>query len=332
MSLSAHDTGYDDDSEREPVIEHWCRGCRLAGDRPLSEAERSWLKWLRTENAWRLLRGLAPVPVGIALTAAESALTAGSTLTWLVGATGFLTIGVLLPVSIVLVRDSLRAWRDCGRDLARGTAWEFEAPAGDARIPREGARAFGFALLPSSRRVANPADSRLSLFREEITDVPPFSGVRLYAPLSLQVTEHAPGAQFEQRPLSAPEREELARVARRLRLPPTAAVLAAVMLAVILTMLDSLGPQLARAPITDFISIAVAAALCVRALARFARGFSLATRIGEDLRLGLVVHVVHPERSPQEFLPASRLVWRVAEAPAAWRDQRRAPQRLRAGL
>jgi hypothetical protein len=347
------------DTAGDQSLEYWCHGCRRVGERALTLEEREWIDALRRGHLRRLLLGIVLLPATTALIALCLTLVPESTAgTWVIGIAAFATLGIVLPVSIALIRDHAVARGRLRRDLALGLAWVFEAPSeamdamrGGLRLvarPDERSSAVGgepdapqsaaaeipidFALLEWSRRVIRLSDLSLNIAPADVIEVEPHRGSRFYAPLSLEVISPTPDTNFGQRALSPSERAELARVSRRLMIPAFGTLIAIALLVLIVAMLKRLRPELQHAPMADFLSTGVAIALCIRSLVRHVRGMKLANRIREDLRLGLVVHVVQATRPSQEFLPASRLLWRSAGAPALWRDHRRAVARLRSGL
>ena len=82
----------------------------------------------------------------------------------------------------------------------------------------------------------------------------------------------------------------------------------------------------------NLLSTTLAIVICVRALVRYTRSVMLAGRLARDLETGLVVKMEGAEGPNAELLPFSRLFWRVAGAPAGWRDRHRAAETLRASL
>ncbi len=336
-----HPTGTAPSNEASREAETWCLGCRRAGDRTLTGGERRWIAGLRDAHLARAVLGLAIPPLALGFPLALAAL-AGDRTGGPVAAAAFAAVlGALLlalPVGILLVRDHLRAWRDLGADLAGGEAWTFESPAvRDAADAEDEAAAAppGFALLPNTRRVVDPASTRPDTSREELLETDAHRGATLYAPLSLRVTAPAPDLRFAQRPLSAGERHEIERVRRALSRPRPSTVTAFVLLVVLLAVsrLAAEGFGDGRVPRwTDALSAVLAIVICVRALMRYTRCVLLAGRMARDLDTGLVVSVRGGGEPDAEMLPFSRLFWRVAGAPAGWRDRRRAAETLRASL
>jgi hypothetical protein len=326
----------------EPEVEFWCRGCRHVGSRPLTEEEEKWIRRLRSAHAPRIALGLAVLPLAILVPlAVMSALRVApaSGLTASVALWSFAALVLGLPVAILLVRDHWRIWSDLRDDLAGAEVWSFEPPSTasaadeargqDAGLPR------AFALLPSSRRVVDAGVVDAGIAREDILEVDPHTGIEFYAPLSLQVTTSVADVQFEQRPLSPLERRELNRVRSQLFRPRVSTAFAVLvfigLFALIRLALDGYGvdrPQRWG----DIVSTLLAMAICVRTLVRYTRSVLLAGKLGRDLATGLVVKVEGAEVPNAEMLPFSRLFWRVAGAPAGWRDRHRAAETLRASL
>jgi len=322
------------------AIEYWCCGARRGGTRPLTEAERTWIRRLRSGHLRHVLAGLAIVPLALLVPLVilnGLRLPPGDVTTIVVGIWGFATFLLGLPVAILLVSDHWKAARELGADLRDGLAWTFEPPPAarpddDDPMP---AWAETFSLLPHARRRVDLAARTSDLAREEILEADPHTGTEFYAPLSLRVAEPAADVRFAQRPLSPVEREELDRVRRQLFLPRPGTAFAFLVLIALLGIGRFLaeGEGHGRVPgWSDLLTTVVAVGLCVRALMRYTRSILLAGRMSRDLATGLVVRVEESGSPLTEMLPFSRLFWRIAGAPAGWRDRRRAAATLRASL
>jgi hypothetical protein len=332
----------------EPEPELWCRGCRRVGQRPLSGEERAWIQALRQAHQVRAAIGAVIVPVGFALgLVAAIAMERSETVSLVVGVWWFLTLGIGVPVSVLLVRDHLRAMERLGRDLASASAAWFEPPArrfatpipfdhearGVAREPQS-PDATPFALLEHSRRIVDPVDRSPRVLHEDVIEVEPHSAAQLYAPLSLPRAEAKPGLRLAQRALGASERAELEHVSHQLQVPGASAWIALAVLFLVVAMVFVARREHwpVRGGISDLFSTAVVIAACLNAVARHVRALRLAGRIRQDLSIGLVVHAVGETGPEAEVLPFSGVLWRVQGAPAQWRDRRGAVGRLRAGL
>ncbi|HEY2954027.1 MAG TPA: hypothetical protein VGK89_02115 [Candidatus Eisenbacteria bacterium] len=312
------------------------------GSRPLTDPERAWIAHLRAVHQKRVALGFAIIPASFAIALALREWgphRPDEVSTLAVGVLAFATILLGVPLSILLVRDQFAAERNLGRDLTGGSAWLFEPPAdmapaiADAETPaRVG---IAFALLPRSQRIVDPADRSPRARREDVIEVEPHSGSGLYAPLSLEVTRATPGLRFHQRPLSAPERLELERIGRRLAAPRVSTAIAAVALVWLVSLAAANHapaegdppPGVAEAALT-----VLGGLICARRLVRDARSLVLARRIRQDLDVGLIVRADRESEGGSEFLPISRLLWRLGSAPAGWRDRGHGAERLRRDL
>jgi len=318
----------------------WCRGCRRTGTRPLAHVERTWIECVRAAHRVRAFAGLVIVPLafvsGVAVAAVHPS-PAGDLWGLAIATWVFVTLLLGVPVTILLLRDNFAAAADLGRDLAGGSAWLFEPPqdappthdAAGAEIRTPNAAAF--AMLPRSRRIVDPDDLTPRVRREDVIEVEPHAGSGLYAPLSLEVERALPGLRFHQRPLSEPERDELEQIRHRLTAPRVSTALALAALVVLLGLVIPARPWASagsRDHVGDFFGLGLAIFLAVRMLVRDARSVLLAVRIRKDLHVGLIVRVDGDSGSGSEFLPISRLLWRLGGAPAAWRDRGRAADRL----
>ena len=327
-----------DDRALAPEPETWCRGCRLVGRRPLTEAECQWIRRLRIGHVWRAAIGAVVVPVGLFAGSAPILSRPDPTpgdwaVFW-----AFAILLIAVPVSILFVRDHFSALRRLAEDLRSGGALLFEPPADLAQARDEAAPVPAstiFALLERSRRVVNLEDRYPHVAHEDVVEVDPHTGGAMYAPLYLNVQGPAAGMKLHQRALSGPERSELEGLGRRLGAPRFSTVIAAAALVWLFSLVAAARAPERRASPLDFgdvFSTVVGIFICVRMLVRDARSIVLATRIRQDLLVGLVVRADAESGSGSEFLPISRLLWRLGGAPARWRDRGRGAARLRQGL
>lgn len=330
----------------------WCGGCRRTGVRRLTPEERAWIERLRARNLRLAALGLGIVPAGAAVAFALLVYAPDRSGLWsAIGMTADLYVILLgIPVSILMVRDAVNAYRQFGRDLAGGDAWCFEPPAPAARDaaetgPPAGGAAAGtgpldpdagpaaFAVLPHSRRLVDPSGGRREPPRADVIETDSQAANGWYAPLSLEVRGPGPVPEFRQRALSGTERAELARLARSLQWPGPGTVLGAAGLVVVVWAFVAGGRTGGpRPPLLEFLSAALWTALCVHALFRYGLCLRLAARIRRDVAAGVVVHEPGRGGAGTEFLPFSLLRWKEGGAPADWRDRRTAARRLRAGL
>ena len=340
--MAAADTAIMHAPDPESAFEFWCRGCRHVGSRPLTEHEKRWIRRLRSALAHRIAAGLGILPFAILIPLAvllDARVLPGHGLSPAIALWSFAAMLLGLPVAILLVRDHWRVSRDLRDDLDGGEAWQFEPPAAALREAEDGAAGGAlpqaFALLPGARRVVDTAQLNEGTAREDILEVDPHSGIEFYAPLSLRVTAPAPDVHFEQRPLSAVERSELNRVRSQLFQPRFSTAFAALVFIALFTVIRlALEGYTGERPVRwgDVLSTVLALMICVRALVRYTRSVLLAGKLGRDLATGLVIRVEGAEMPNAEMMPFSRLFWRIAGAPAGWRDRRRAAETLRASL
>jgi hypothetical protein len=319
--------------------ETWCRGCRLAGRRPLSDAERAWARRLRIGHAWRAAVGVVVAPfslyVGSAPVVSGNEPSLGDPAVFF----AFAILLIALPVSILFVRDHVVALRRLDQDLKDGGVLLFEPPvdpaqAGDESDETAALSPASFALLELSRRIVDLANRDPRVDPEDVVEVDAHIGGSLYAPLYLPV-EGPSGTRLRQRALSGPERNELEGLGRRLGTPRFSTVVAAAVLVWLFTLVATPRPPLRRVSPLDFgdvFSTLVGIFICVRMLVRDARSIVLAGRIQKDLMVGLVVKNESESGANSEYLPVSRLLWRLGGAPAGWRDRGRGADRLRQGL
>ena len=327
-----------------PEIETWCRGCRLVGRRPLTEAERTWALRLRKRHGVRAVLGAVALPAALfvglnpVLSRADSG-AGDSSLFW-----SYAILLIAVPVSILFVRDHWQAARRLAQDLGAGGALLFEPPEDVAPAlawsdetsgeERPAPTVMPFGLLEHSRRVVDLEDIAPHVVSEDVVEVDSHAGAGLYAPLYLSVEGPTDGLRLHQRALSSPERHELEGLNRRLGAPRLSTLLAAAVLVWLFSMAATVRTPVRRSPLEfgDVFSAIVGILVCARVLVRDARSIVLASRIRHDLMVGLVVRADSESGGGSEFLPVSRLVWRRGGAPAGWRDRGRGADRLRQGL
>lgn len=323
-------------------VEYWCRGAKRTGRRPLTVLEHEWLVHLRRRHGGRLFLGLSIFPTAVALPLVLQPLmhplwgaAANDVLGLALSAAGLFA----LPVTILLARDHAALWRSLGRDLRAGCVDVYEFPRphegdGDEADGPGPAVPAGFAMMPVSRRIVVATEPRTTFHEEIVHELDAHPSTEFYAPLSLRVASDHPDLEFAQRPLSVGERGELDELRRRLSWPRFSTAVAFLTMALLLGLARWVAEGYAdRTPHwREVIFLVLAMTICVRALMRYTRSVLLAGRLGRDLETGLVVRVVGGEPHDAEMLPFSRLFWRVAGAPAEWRDRRRGAETLRGSL
>jgi hypothetical protein len=318
----------------------WCRGCRRAGTRPLTDDERLWIRKLRTHHRRRAAIGALILPVGM-----PALIWLGLQFSETIGE--FISFPALLigiPVSILMLRDHLRLAGQLSRDLKGGTVRLFEAPEPSEYLAdaENEFRAIPFAMLEASGQILGdqkrapltPASllfRSLTVSRPMLTEVPHFEGARMSAPLSLQVVHPAEGAEFRQRPLTEKEAEEIDRVRRSLMRPSLMTILPLSFLG--LFVIGFIAKSASASTSTgDRVGSVLVVFLCLAALRKHVRFFVTARQLRRDLRVGVVVIVRDADAPRREFLPASHLVWTFGGVPVSWRDRKAGVERLRRSL
>lgn len=290
--------------------ELWCLGMRHAGTRPLSAAERERLadagrlarlrlRW--TGIAYGLLWGTA-FPVMMVLRARESHTAI------LIMYVLFASIMLGLPIVGFALFPSLARWREAVRDLADGTVDCFRSPSA-----RDDAKDETLVLASRSRRVlAGPAGAVGRVAEPRL--VPTTEAADWWLRL-----ERVEGATVERRRMHACEQDELRHAVGQAWLADRATLASLLQLAVF-----GIAWRYAPLGLDRPLPTLVALYYSLQALRQlWSKGMDLlhARRMALDLRDGLVLRLVPDDDGSRstEFLPHSRMTWRVDGVPGTGR-------------
>jgi hypothetical protein len=286
----------------------FCEGLREQRTRPLTPPERARVvaarrSWTRTALARGALVPVAlfsvvPLVLGASLLPPALGDVAGR-----VASLGALLVG--FPLSILWVIEAIRVRTALSRDLAGGEVAEF------------GEGAPSLAVLPRSSRLLARDGAAVADFPKvevgeaaEVPEATPTYGLAF---------EDAAGALahgWVRRALAADEREELRRLAARLRGPPIRLAIVSVIFAALAARALVAG---AEALGGSGLLLAFAVFLLGASWWRWLRGRRLAERLLSDEAEGWVVRATTGELVGTEVLPTSRVQWTHRGAPAAWR-------------
>jgi len=295
----------------------YCEGLPERGTRPLTAGERA-----RVEHDGRRARlrvglaaaGLLAPPAVAVLSVAVAVVLAevpgGQGWATSVGAAGFVVAFLVgIPLSLLSLRDAVRALRLARADLRLGEVVEFgDGPRSIVVLPRSG-RALA--------RDGAVAGALRPVHFGEAASVP--ADRPTYAVPASSLPEGAPPLGWVRRALAPDEREEArAHAAGLLRLPRLLLGLTAFFVAMLAFHLGRAAATDERVPLSG---AAWAVGLALGWLAVWRRR-GVARRLLEDVEDGWVLRATDGARAGAEVLPASGLLWSEGAAPAAWRLSR----------